>query len=35
MEAFLTEFGMLPAERTRDTLYMRGLDGDAAAIRTT
>jgi len=28
MEAFLTEFGMLRAERTRDALYMRGLDGD-------
>jgi len=29
MEAFLTEFGMLRAERAGDVLYMRGLDGDA------
>jgi hypothetical protein len=28
MEAFLTEFGMIRAERNRDTLYMRGLDTD-------
>lgn len=28
MEAFLTEFGMIRAERSRDTLYMRGLDTD-------
>lgn len=28
MEAFLSEFGMLRAERTGDALYMRGLDGD-------
>ena len=29
MEAFLTEFGMIRADRTGDTLYMRGLDEDA------
>jgi len=29
METFLTEFGMVRADRTGDTLYMRGLDGDA------
>lgn len=29
MESFLTEFGMLRAERTADVLYMRGLDGDS------
>jgi catechol 2,3-dioxygenase-like lactoylglutathione lyase family enzyme len=29
MEMFLTEFGMVRAERTNDALYMRGLDGDA------
>ena len=28
MEAFLTEFGMVRAERSGDALYMRGLDGD-------
>jgi len=28
MEAFLTDFGMVRAERSRDALYMRGLDGD-------
>ena len=28
MEAFLTDFGMVRAERTSDTLYMRGLDED-------
>ncbi|MGA8566336.1 MAG: hypothetical protein WB580_00955, partial [Candidatus Binataceae bacterium] len=28
MEAFLTEFGMIRAERSGDVLYMRGLDGD-------
>ena len=28
MEAFLTEFGMVRAERCRDALYMRGFDGD-------
>src|SRR5208282_544416 len=28
MEAFLTEFGMLPAAKTADTLYMRGADPD-------
>ena len=28
MEAFLNEFGMVRAERSRDTLYMRGLDAD-------
>jgi catechol 2,3-dioxygenase-like lactoylglutathione lyase family enzyme len=27
-EAFLTEFGMIRAERTNDALYMRGTDGD-------
>lgn len=27
-EAFLTEFGMVRAERSRDALYVRGLDGD-------
>jgi catechol 2,3-dioxygenase-like lactoylglutathione lyase family enzyme len=27
-EAFLTEFGMVRADRTGDSLYMRGLDGD-------
>lgn len=27
METFLTEFGMVRSERTRDALYMRGLDG--------
>ena len=26
MEAFLTEFGMIRAERSSDALYMRGLD---------
>ncbi len=26
MEAFLTEFGMVRAERTGDALYIRGLD---------
>ena len=26
MEAFLVDFGLLPAERTDDTLYMRGTD---------
>jgi catechol 2,3-dioxygenase-like lactoylglutathione lyase family enzyme len=29
MEAFLTEFGMVRAERSADVLYMRGLDGDS------
>ena len=29
METFLTEFGMVRADRTGDALYMRGLDGDA------
>jgi len=29
METFLTEFGTVRADRTGDTLYMRGLDGDA------
>jgi catechol 2,3-dioxygenase-like lactoylglutathione lyase family enzyme len=29
METFLTEFGMIRADRTGDALYMRGLDGDA------
>jgi catechol 2,3-dioxygenase-like lactoylglutathione lyase family enzyme len=29
MEAFLTDFGMIRAERTAEALYMRGLDGDA------
>ena len=28
METFLTEFGMVRADRTGDALYMRGLDGD-------
>ena len=28
MEAFLTEFGMIRAERSGDMLYMRGLDTD-------
>jgi catechol 2,3-dioxygenase-like lactoylglutathione lyase family enzyme len=28
METFLSDFGMVRAERTRDALYMRGLDGD-------
>ena len=28
MEAFLTEFGMVRAERTSAALYMRGLDKD-------
>ena len=28
MEAFLTEFGLLPAAKTADTLYMRGTDPD-------
>ena len=28
MEEFLTEFGMVRAERTSNALYMRGLDGD-------
>ncbi|MHB8381784.1 MAG: VOC family protein [Candidatus Binataceae bacterium] len=28
MEAFLIEFGMMRADRTNDTLYMRGTDGD-------
>ena len=28
MEAFLVDFGMVRAERTSDTLYMRGLDED-------
>lgn len=28
MEAFLTEFGMVRAERSSDALYVRGLDGD-------
>jgi catechol 2,3-dioxygenase-like lactoylglutathione lyase family enzyme len=28
MEAFLTEFGMVRAERSGDALYMRGLDGN-------
>ncbi len=28
MEAFLTEFGMVRAERSGDALYVRGLDGD-------
>jgi hypothetical protein len=28
METFLTEFGMVRADRTSDALYMRGLDGD-------
>jgi len=29
METFITEFGMVRADRTGDALYMRGLDGDA------
>jgi catechol 2,3-dioxygenase-like lactoylglutathione lyase family enzyme len=28
METFLSEFGMVRAERTKEALYMRGLDGD-------
>jgi catechol 2,3-dioxygenase-like lactoylglutathione lyase family enzyme len=28
MEAFLTEFGMVRAQRSGDALYVRGLDGD-------
>ncbi len=28
MEAFLTEFGMVRAERSDDALYVRGIDGD-------
>ena len=28
MEEFLSEFGMMRAERTGDALYMRGLDSD-------
>jgi hypothetical protein len=28
MEAFLTEFGMVRAERSDDALYVRGLDED-------
>jgi hypothetical protein len=28
MEAFLTDFGMIRAERSRDMLYTRGLDTD-------
>ena len=29
MESFLTDFGMVRADRTGDALYMRGLDGDS------
>ena len=28
MEEFLVDFGMVRADRTKDTLYMRGTDGD-------
>jgi hypothetical protein len=28
MEVFLTEFGMVRAERTKDALYVRGTDAD-------
>ena len=35
MEEFLTDFGMVRADRTKSALYMRGTDGDHHHLHVT
>ena len=35
MEAFLLDFGMVRADRTKNALYMRGTDGDHHHLHVT